>query len=304
MDYSKEDVIKLFADALNVKADIIKKEFDDLENVEVEELNETLKNVASDRFSHFGKTSKERALKQAKREERTKAEKELAEALGIEKMSFADQLEHLKEKQIGSGDGTNEKTKLTKEEIAKLPQFSELVSDIKKQVQTKEVELQELQQKYKSEKVRLKVKSKAVDMLSTLKADLGEDEATRKLRLEKFEKLLFVENKFDLDENDNIVILDKKGEPKSKNSMLDPYTLEDAVSSGWVWDLKKEEAPGNPRITNPNENSFNKNNFSYRKEELEDAATLFDKHNQAVKAGNKEEAAFLQDRLSELANSK
>ncbi len=305
MDYTKEDVINLFAKALSVTADTIKQEFDDLENVEKEDFNSTLEGIATDRFSHVKKTSKERALKQAKRTERAAAEKELAEGLGIDKMVLADQIEHLRERMTGSGDQTNGKKELTKEELAKHPLFSELVQGIKKESAEKEAQIEHLKSEYQKERVQLKVKSSMMRELTKLNANLGDDESTKSKRLEKFQKLLFLDNQFTLDDEGNILIVDEKGEQRYKNDKLDPLTLTDAITDNWLWDFKKEETqPINKRSSNPRENGFNKTNFNYKDDELVNADVLFKDINEAKKAGDTEKAAFLQDKLTNLANSK
>ncbi len=305
MDYSKEDVIKLVAGILDIKPENITKEFDDLENIEKEDFNSTLKTVATDRFRHVRKTSKEHALKQAKREERTAAERELAEKLGIEKMSFSDMVEHIKETFKGSGEVTNEKKELTKEDLSKHPLFAELVQEIKKEVSEKDQQLESLKREYKQEKVNLKVESKLMKTLSTLNANLGEDEETKKRRLDKFKKLFLLENKFELNDQGELQIVDEKGEPRYKNDKFDPLTFKDAVTDNWLWDFKqKEEAAQPTRTASPRENNFNSNNFSYKEEELKDAEVLFTKFKEAQSAGNKEEAKFLQEKLLDLGNGK
>ncbi len=304
MDYKQEDVIKLVASILDISAENITKEFDDLENVDNEEFNTTIKGIATDRFSHVRKTSKERALKQAKREERTKAEKELAEGLGIEKMSLSDMIEHIKEAKTGSGEVQNEKTKLTKEDLAKHPLFAELVQEIKKEVSTKDEQIEALKQEYRAKEVSLKVESKLMKTLSSLDANLGEDEDTKKLRLDKFKKLFLMENKFELNENGELQIIDEKGEQKFKNDKFDPLTFEDAVKGSWLWDFKQKEdqTKTTTRTASPRENTFNSNNFSYKDEELQDAEVLYTKITEAQKAGKKEEVTFLQEKLNSLAN--
>lgn len=304
MDYNKEDVIKLVAGILDITPEKINQEFDDLENIDKEDFNSTIKGIATDRFSHVRKTSKERALKQAKREERTKAEKELADGLGIEKMSFSDMVEHIKETQSGSGEVTNEK-ELTKEDLSKHPLFAELVQEIKKEVSTKDEQLESLKREYKQKEVNLKVESKLKTTLSTLNANLGEDEETKKRRLDKFKKLFLLENKFTLAENGDLQIIDEKGEQKYKNDKFDPMTFKDAVTDNWLWDFKqKEEIQTTKRTSSPNENTFNSNNFSYKEDELADPSVLFSKIKEAQTAGNKEEAKFLQDKLMDLGNGK
>ena len=298
MDFTIDDVINIFASALNVKQDLIKQEFDDLENIEKDEFFSTIKDFASSREEAKRKTLSDRFYKRAKREEREKAEKELSESLGIEKKALADMIEDLKDTKLkGSEDAPNEKTTLTKEDIKKHPEFLNAVKEIKDQLTAKETEILELQKARKGDKVNAKLEKKVLSFLESSNADLGDDPATREKRIKQFTKLLKLENNFDLDEDGNdIVIVDENGELLRANE-IDPLSFEEVAQSNWTWDFKKEEQTSSSKVTSPKENNFNKTKVNFKGSESNDPEEVFKLHAEALKEGNKDLADSLQEKL-------
>lgn len=300
MDFKTDDVIKLLAKTLTLKVEDIKKEFEDLENITKEDFEETIQGIADDRFKHVQKRSKERALKQAKRTERASAEKEISEALGIDKMTLTDQIDHIKTLMEGSGDKQNG-NELTTESLKINPLVIDYVKALKLDSAEKEAEILKIRGERKQDNIKSKVKALALDKLNELNANFGDTEDSRKDLLSKFERLLHLDNKFDLDDNGKIIVVDDEGKQKHSNSKMDDFTPTHAVEGAWMWGYKGKEDEGK-RGSNPKENNFNKTKFDHSEETLKDAGAIYEKINEATKAGRKEEATFLTEALSKLSN--
>ena len=295
MNFTKEDLIKLVAKLLQKDAQELT---DTLQDVETnEELEEILTGTAQDRIKQIRKNAKDQAYGRAKREEYSAAEKLIIEKLGIEKgESLEDMLEsYLAAK--GSKETANKKNNLTLDDMLKSEAMKAHIGKFRKQIEELSKSLEAEKEARSLDQFNFGFDSQLRSALKRANANLGEGDAAN-TQYEMYKMYLTNKHKF----NNEYSPIDQNGDPVYSKNGYDAMTLDDLVKSTWTFGFKdSNNNQKQNRTPNPNENNFNKTQFGLKEEDLKDGKLLYEKWQEAKKAGNKDATEYYHKQLIESA---
>lgn len=288
--FSAQDAIKIFAKTIGSQPQDLIAAIKDKDLSDLDSLNDFITPYLVSK-RNADKTARDDKYNAGFRKGRKRAEEEFAEVFQVdtEGQELSSLYMDIKQKMNSKGDSKDKQ--ITASQAFQVKEVKDSITALKKQV----LELENVQTAFDSYKNLQGIKSKGLSFLSNHNAIWSED-TKRRIRQEKAFESALQSNKYKIDSNGSIVVLDSDGttplhnQKTGENWIFEDWVLEKSpVDFGKQGQPKKDKKPFNSN----NDANNSGNSFGFSKSKM--TKFSLDDYENAKKEGLTQKAQFIMD---------